>query len=406
MSRSERSQSTILTIAQSILEKGVFANMKDQLLTRIWHKLTGGWTPYVEDSVPAPDLTLQMHQASIPSFGFFFMLGLAAAIATFGLIANSAPAIIGAMIIAPLMSPIMSLSYGLVVFEKQLISRSILTVIAGVILVVVLAYLITLLFGLRITGSEILNRTAPTLIDLGVAMAAGGAAAFANTRRSIINSIAGVAIAVALVPPLAVSGIGLALGRKATAEAGLSLSQFGLFAGGMDISLGSFLLFATNFVGIVAVAILIFLSQRYGDWKKALIGLAIFIGISTLLFQPLETSLHRLYVKNRVVRLFVKLARDRPDIVTRKAKFESFNVTYRDGLLHVNANILLPKDQLVEKPGVPSAQKRVDLFREYLTEDIGEPVVVEFEIIPVDMIRISSQPQKRQRAEKQADIKE
>ena len=366
--------------------------MKDQLLTRIWRKLTGGWTPYVEDSVPAPDLTLQMHQASIPSFGFFFMLGLAAAIATFGLIANSAPAIIGAMIIAPLMSPIMSLAYGLVVFEKRLISRSILTVIAGVILVVVLAYLITLLFGLRITGSEILNRTAPTLIDLGVAMAAGGAAAFANTRRSIINSIAGVAIAVALVPPLAVSGIGLALGRKATAEAGLSLSQFGLFAGGMDISLGSFLLFSTNFVGIIAVAILIFLSQRYGDWKKALIGLAIFIGVSTLLFQPLETSLHRLYVKNRVVRLVAKLSSTRPDLITVRVKLESINVTYKDGLLHVYANILLPKNQLIEKPGVPNTQKRVDMFRESLTEDIGEPVVVEFDVIPVDILNIKSQP--------------
>ncbi|NIP25767.1 MAG: DUF389 domain-containing protein, partial [candidate division Zixibacteria bacterium] len=64
-------------------------------------------------------------------------------------------------------------------------TRSILTVISGVILVVVLAYITTRLFGLRITGSEILNRTTPTLIDLGVALAAGGAAAFAHTRRSI-----------------------------------------------------------------------------------------------------------------------------------------------------------------------------------------------------------------------------
>ena len=113
--------------------------MKDRFLARIWRKLTGGWTPYLEDAVPAPDLILQMNQASIPSFGFFFMLGLAAAIATFGLIANSAPAIIGAMIIAPLMAPIMSLSFGLVAFERRLVGRSILTLIAGVILVVMLA---------------------------------------------------------------------------------------------------------------------------------------------------------------------------------------------------------------------------------------------------------------------------
>lgn len=50
--------------------------MKDQFLTRIWRKLTGGWAPYVEDAVPGSDLTLQMHQASVPSFAFFFMLDL------------------------------------------------------------------------------------------------------------------------------------------------------------------------------------------------------------------------------------------------------------------------------------------------------------------------------------------
>ena len=277
-------------------------------------------------------------------------------------------------------------------FEKRLITRSILTVICGVILVMVLAYLTTLLFGLRITGSEILNRTSPTLIDLGVAMAAGGAAAFVHTRRSIINSIASVAIAVALVPPLAVSGIGLALGHKAVGEAGLSLSKFGLYSGGTDIAIGAFLLFATNFVGIVAVAILVFLSQRYGEWKKALIGLVVFIGIAALLFHPLEVSLHKLYVKHRVVRLVTKLSSTRTDIVSGRVKLESISVTYQDGLLHVNIEGFLPNDHLEDKRDKQDVQKRVDQFREYLMEDIGEPVMVEFDVIPVDLMNFKSQP--------------
>ncbi|MEA3277056.1 MAG: DUF389 domain-containing protein, partial [Pseudomonadota bacterium] len=157
-------------------------------LVRKWRQLTDGWAPYVEEATPAPELSREMHQASIPSFGFFFMLALAATIATFGLIANSAPTIIGAMIVAPLMSPIISLSYGLVSFEPGLIRRSVITVISGVILAMGLAYVTTLLFGLRIAGAEILSRTSPTLIDLGVAMAAGGAAAFSHTRRSILSS--------------------------------------------------------------------------------------------------------------------------------------------------------------------------------------------------------------------------
>jgi hypothetical protein len=96
-------------------------------------------------------------------------------------------------------------------------------------------------------------------------------------------------------------------------------------------------------------------------------------------------------VKNRVVRLLAKLAHERPDIITGRAKFESFSVTYRKGLLHVNVDCLSPKDELIDKPGMP-LQKRIDLFREYLSEDIGEPVVVEFDLIPVDMIHLRSQP--------------
>ncbi len=379
---------------------------KDWFLVRKWRQLTGDWTSYAEDAVPAADLVLQMGQASVFSFSFFFMLALAAAIATLGLIANSAPAIIGAMIIAPLMSPIMSLSYGLVVFEKGLILRSIVTVSAGVILVVVLACLITLLFGLRITGSEILNRTTPTLIDLGVAMAAGGAAAFAQTRRSIISSIAGVAIAVALVPPLAVSGIGLALGRKATAEAGLSLSEFGLYSGGTDIALGAFLLFLTNFVGIVAVAILVFVFQRYGEWKKALLALFLFVGFSALLINPLGESLHRIYVKHRAVRLITKLPDVRPDIISGKVKFDSISVTYRDGLLHVNIDGFLPRDLLEDKPGATYAQERADLFQEYLSADIGEAVLVELDLIPVEIIHVQGKRPERAAAEQPSDKNE
>lgn len=356
----------------------------------------GGGLSSADDAVPASDMAQQMEQASILSLSFSLMLSLAAAIATFGLIANSAPAIIGAMIIAPLMSPIMSLSYGLVAFERELIFRSALTVIVGVILVILIGYVITLLFGLRITGTEILNRTSPTLIDLAVAMAAGGAAAFANTRRSILSSIAGVAIAVALVPPLAVSGIGLALGGKATAEGGMSLSEFGNYSGGTDIALGAFVLFATNFVGIVAVAICVFVCQRIGEWKKALFALVLCLGLSALLFEPLNRELHELYVKHRVARLIAKLSFERPDIVTGKGKIESITVAYRDGILHVNMDGLLPKDSWGKTAERPDMQRRLEEFQEILSKDINEPVVVELDFIPIEIIEMRAGPPNQQ----------
>ena len=135
-------------------------------ISRVWNKISAGWAPYLEETVKAEDLSLQMMRASVPSFGFFFMLGLASAIATFGLIANSAPAIIGAMIIAPLMSPILSLSYGFVIIDRRLITLSAITISAGTLLVVAIAFTSTFVFGMRITGSEILSRTSPTLLDL------------------------------------------------------------------------------------------------------------------------------------------------------------------------------------------------------------------------------------------------
>ena len=100
-----------------------------------WRSLTGRWRPFVDRPIPSTDIAQIMHATSIPAFGFYFMLFLATAIATFGLIANSAPAIIGAMIIAPLMGPIISLSYGIVVVDWRLIGRSAFMVASGVVLV-------------------------------------------------------------------------------------------------------------------------------------------------------------------------------------------------------------------------------------------------------------------------------
>jgi len=356
------------------------------IFARVWKSIFAGWAPYLEETVTADNLSLEMTRASLPSFGFFFMLGLASAIATFGLIANSAPAIIGAMIIAPLMSPILSLSYGFVSFNRRLITLSIITVAAGTILVIAIAFTCSLLFGLRVTGSEILSRTSPTLLDLGVALAAGGAAAFSQTRRSIASSIAGVAIAVALVPPLAVCGIGLALGRTATGDVGVSLGDIGLFAGGVGIATGAFILFLTNFLGIIAVALLVFIFQRYGEWKKALIALVVIVTSSAFLIQPLNRELREIYVKNRVLRLIVKLTASRPDLVSSRGRTVSMNVTYKNDYLHVYVDGFVPKDR------VSNIEDRLDQFREILTADIGEPVVLELDLIPIEIVSIRSEP--------------
>jgi uncharacterized hydrophobic protein (TIGR00271 family) len=361
-----------------------YASMK-----RLVRKLTGGWAPYLEGPASAEDLKAQMYSNAIPSLGFFLMLALSGIIAMFGLIADSAPAIIGAMIIAPLMAPIVSVAFGVACADKHLVVLSVMTIIAGTLVVIGIAYIGVEAVGLRIAGSEILARTSPSILDLGVALAAGCAGAFAQTRPSIANSIAGVAIAVAIVPPLAVTGIGLSLGRKATSDTGISLVELGLHSGGADIASGAFLLFLTNFIGIVLVATLVFVAQRYGNWRKALIAVVVISVASFLLIPPLNQALHEIYVKNRVVRLHIKQSGwlDNSDVHSSSIKIEKIDVKYRDDVLHVIADIFATRNNL------KGAQQRIDKFQTALSAEIGEPIVVEVDIIPIDLVQIrSTQP--------------
>lgn len=371
--------------------KNPIKNVKEASTSK-WNKVTAGWKPYVENPVPLEDLDEIMVGASIPSYGYFFMLLLSAVIATLGLLSNSAPAIIGAMIIAPLMAPIISLAYSIDIFDWRLARRSFLTVIAGVLLVIIFSYLSTRVIGLRIAGSEILSRASPTLLDLGVAMAAGAAAAFSYTRKSIINSIAGVAIAVALVPPLAVTGIGLAYGRLATSEVGLSLTELGHYSGGADIAKGSFVLFATNFLGIIFVACLTLLAQGYGKWKKAGIGLLSILIVSFVIIEPLQKALYKLTVKSEALALMVSLPNKYPHMFTGQGRVDAIHVNYQGDNLFVDIEGITPKPttDITREEMDQKLQSVLDLFQEHLEKKLNVPVIVDIDLIPVELISASS----------------
>ena len=160
-------------------------------------------------------------EAAKPSLEFFVLLIAATIIATFGLIDNSAAVVIGAMIIAPLMDPIVSLAFGIATYNKKLIGQSITLIALGTLIAVITSGFIYQILGINFIDNQILSRTSPNLIDLSVAIAAGMIGAFAQSRSKIASSMAGVAIAVALVPPLCVTGIGL----KLTAQASLRFNE-------------------------------------------------------------------------------------------------------------------------------------------------------------------------------------
>ena len=181
-------------------------------------------------------------EAGAKERGFWVLLILSVIIATLGVLADSTAVVIGAMLVAPLMTPIMGASAGIVNGWTGRMMRSFATVAGGVLVAIVVAWIVTAWTPQLVplaTNGQITSRTSPTLIDLMIAIAAGAAGAYAIVDKRVSSSITGVAIAVALVPPLAVVGILL-------------------YAADFDDALGAFLLFLTNLVSIVLVAGIVF----------------------------------------------------------------------------------------------------------------------------------------------------
>ncbi|MGB6337735.1 MAG: DUF389 domain-containing protein [Thermoanaerobaculia bacterium] len=199
-------------------------------------------------SHPLPTLTvqersevfLQMRHMARAGVDFYALISLAAAIAILGLLLDSAAVIIGAMLVAPLMSPILAMAHGIVQGNARMLRRAGISTFQGAILAIAVATVVTMLVPALRPTAEIMARVQPNLLDLMVALAAGAAAAYAVSRSSVAAALPGVAISVALVPPLCVVG-------------------YGVGSSNFDIAGGSLLLFLTNLVGIVLVGALVFL---------------------------------------------------------------------------------------------------------------------------------------------------
>lgn len=167
---------------------------------------------------------------------FWILLVLAATIASAGVVGDSTATVIGAMIVAPLMTPIQGTMLAVVTADRANLARSIGLVVAGAAVAVAIGFVVGLLVAgpvVAATNSQVASRVSPKLIDLLAALATGVVGSVALARKDISDTLPGVAIAISLVPPLTV--VGLALESGAPRE-----------------SLGALLLFVTNVVAIIA----------------------------------------------------------------------------------------------------------------------------------------------------------
>jgi uncharacterized hydrophobic protein (TIGR00271 family) len=186
---------------------------------------------------------------------FVSLMMLSTAIAVFGILGDSTAVVIGAMLVAPLMLPVLGGAAAVVMgWPRRIVNRALL-VAAGSVLAVALAAAISFIIPGRAASlpAELMARTSPNLLDLGIALAAGAAGAYGQLRRHAADALTGVAVAVALVPPLAVVGITLQLTE-------------------WQLAVGAALLFLANVVGIVIAASATFIAAGFVPGRNPLRG--------------------------------------------------------------------------------------------------------------------------------------
>ena len=227
----------------------------------------------------------EITEGSEPGVRFYIMVAVSTLIAGFGLTAGSTEVVIGAMLVAPLMTPIFGIAFALIRGDTKLLGHAISAEALGVVLAIMMGLLLGLLHPAIDPTPEMLARTKPNLIDLFVAVLAGFAGAYALLDEHISPALPGVAIAVAIVPPLANTGLCLSLGAY-------------------DGATGSFLLFFANFLSILLIGSLLFVSaglmreftkkaylRRFGLAAVSFLVLAVFLG-QALIKMVEERNLH------------------------------------------------------------------------------------------------------------------
>jgi uncharacterized hydrophobic protein (TIGR00271 family) len=301
----------------------------------------------------------QMRHSAKANVDFYVYISLSSAIAILGLLLDSAAVIIGAMLVAPLMSPILATAQGIVQGNLLLIRRAGATTLKGASVSIGAATLIAAMFSDLLPTDQILARTAPNLLDLGVALAAGGVGAWAVSRASGAAALPGVAIAVALVPPLCVVGYGLGTSR-------------------FWISGGAFLLFLTNLAAIVLVGVLVFVLlgfrptrvEREAQVRKAAIVslLAVAILVIPLGLTTIEVS--------RQGRLEAEIKRELRDTSDPSFRVWDFQVSRSGRGFLVEGTVYAFQGFETE---------RIFEFQDHLEDAVGLPVQVQLTVVPASL---------------------
>ena len=294
---------------------------------------------------------------SRPGNSFLVLTLGSCVIATFGLLSNSSAVIIGAMLIAPLMLPIRGLSYGILEADEKLIRVSALAIAIGAGGAILVSMLLGMAVSLSDYGSEVWGRTAPTLLDLGIAITAGALAGFAKIETKLSSSLAGTAIAVALMPPLCVVGLWVA--------------KFEL-----RLASGALVLFLTNLLGITLACMLVFLWAGYTPVNRARRPLSMTMALTSLLLVPLGITSYRLVVQDRLESNLERALLDKT-LTFQRLRLVSLETDWFTTPPAVN---------LLVYANEPVTPVQVDLLEQFVEQEMGRPFRLIFEVGHLDEV--------------------
>jgi uncharacterized hydrophobic protein (TIGR00271 family) len=293
---------------------------------------------------------------------FYFMVALAAAIAITGLIMNDGSIVLGAMLVSPLMSPIVGIACGIALGNLDLMRRSSASTFKGMSLVLGVGVLMTFLLPNVEPTDQILSRTHPGIYDLIAALAAGGAGAYSLGRRPVAGALPGVAMSLSLEPPLATAGYGL------------STSQFWITG-------GAFLLFLTNLAAMVLSGVGVYMLLGLRPPKKEgifIVGKAVaaVVVVTLVLLVPLGLGTYSSVQKGQLK--FQVESQFRDEALREHFELLELKISENENGFMIHPTVLSSEEVTPEK---------IEKFRKVLEEKVGSPIQIEATVLQTKKIQ-------------------
>jgi uncharacterized hydrophobic protein (TIGR00271 family) len=313
------------------------------------------------------DIAKVLHQQARPTPEYYVLCAIASAIATLGLLMNNGTAIIGAVLIAPLMGPILGIGFSMLIERRKSAIQAGMTLCFGTLLIFGISYLVSLPFTDIGITEEMSSRTKPTLLNLLIVFPAGFLAGYTRIRKSLSDKVYGVAMSVTTLPPLCIAGIALAQSE-------------------ISIFLGASLMFFSNFIGILFSSFIAFALSDLQRLQRKHANRLVFPAILMFVLSiPLTFTFMEVTESNHLKNLTLMI------LDSKKAVFSHMEIADIDinslekptavsVTLRSSFNSLVSENQLLHSE--TAIQQEIDAMQKLVIQKFGKPIQLTLHLLP------------------------